>query len=628
VSLKLSNHPAIGLLLEKFESPIARFNLSGIRVSLALYLLAFGLYGYGSDLQILDPLSFLPLASGLLLSFFFATRPIGYFKKWTYQVCLRLKHLVALPSALVLLILATSNSLEDELVGDELSYLQLTVAHSLRVAELLPFLDQASEIGPLLQTLSFLLIAGFIVPALFFVALAPIRMTIVAVAIIVAAFQIAFSVMGGWGWGYAKVAWFPYLLPVSLLGPHSTVFRFTSLVIVAIGFTALFFTLRSLGLGAFTRATVVFLLIALPVPALFYSSLDHIVYFLAIALPAAVFLLSRPSDQSLELIFLVLSVAVLFRISIAFLLLAIALWVVGDKPYAKNLERLWRMAQPSLLLLVPYGLGVAFATPVLSNIAGPSNSIEVQLDEIMGIFVQQLGVVESVVVLCLLASAVIFSSRRAPIVVFIVLLASFYFLLLQPSGLAGVAKYSVEWALSLFLLALARMGMVIQRLRGKHIQKIVQASAFALIGVVAFLSSTSSFEANLFPKPNSAAAELNIYTPKGYEEAQDFLAQANITECAPVGVVYGAGNEILANRTLGVVKFAKKAHAELQDAQIAKGSNWTLLSAEAANSSRFNCLYGSLDAFELLDSKDWGEWTVTFGKSNLVRGEKAIVLQR
>jgi hypothetical protein len=76
------------------------------------------------------------------------------------------------------------------------------------------------------------------------------------------------------------------------------------------------------------------------------------------------------------------------------------------------------------------------------------------------------------------------------------------------------------------------------------------------------------------------------------------------------------------------VKFAKKAHAELQDAQLAKGSNWTSLSAEVANSSRFNCLYGSLDAFELLDSKDWGEWTVTFGKSNLVNGEKAIVLQR
>ena len=626
--LKLLNKSVFRTLKDISEKSICKLNLSGVRVSLAAYFLAFGLYGYGSDIQVLQPLSFLPLSSGLLVSLFFITRPSGYFEKWTYLIDLRLKHISAFFSVLALLFLATSKSLGDELVGDELSYLQLSVAHSLKISELLPFLDQSSAIGPMLQVLSIFLIAGFLAPALLFIALAPLRMTIAAVAVSVSAFQIAFSFFGGWGWGYAKVAWLPYLLPISLFGPDAIVFRITSLMIVALGFTFLFFTLRTLNLSAIIRATVVLLLITLPVPALFYSSLDHVVFFVAIAIPSVVFLLKRPSDRGFDLIFLVLSVAVLFRISISFLLLALVFWVLGDKPYAKNFSKLWRTAQPSLLVLIPYGSGVAFATPVLSNGGSPTRGIELQPNELIGIFVEQLGAAESIFTLGMLAAAVVFSSRRSPLVFFMVLLGSFYLFILQPSGLVGVAKYSVEWALPLFLLALARLGMGVPKLNGKPIHKIATACAFSLVAAVIFLSSHSSFEANFSSSPKSTVTELKTYTPLDYEKAQDFLVESRITECAPVGVVYGAGNEILANRALGVVKFARAAHAELQAAQVAKTADWTILSAEVASSSRFKCMYGASYAFQDLESEDWDEWTVTFDVSGLPGVPNTLVLQR
>lgn len=243
-----SSGPRISWVLQKLNATVLAIQLSGIRIALAAYFLTFGLYGYGSDLQLAEPLTFLPLLSGILITIYLANRPSDYFEKWTYRLTLKTKHVFVGLGIFCLLVISSNGALENELVGDELSYVQLSVVHSLQLVELADFLDQSTPVGPLLQLVSLLILLGLIVPFLIFVSLAPLRTAIILVAAAVALMQVGYATLGGWGWGYAKVAWLPYLVPVGLFGPEPLVFRITSLAIVAIGFSGLFFLLRTLGI--------------------------------------------------------------------------------------------------------------------------------------------------------------------------------------------------------------------------------------------------------------------------------------------------------------------------------------------------------------------------------------------
>ena len=616
------------LPIDKLEMPLASFNLSGIRSVLATYLLTFGLYGYGSDLEIQEPLTFLPLFAGLLVSIYFFLRPSGFFDRWNFRAVLKFKHVLVYLGVFAALVLSSHNTLENEQVGDELSYVQFAVVHSLELAELLTFLDQASPVGPLLQLLSLALVLLFILPMLLFIALAPLRATIVVVAITVTAFQIVYSTLGGWGWGYTKVAWFPYLLPVSIFGADSNVFRITSLAIVAIGFTALFFTLRALSISLGLRAITVLTLVALPIPALYYSSLDHIVYFIAIAIPITVYLFARPSNQILERVFLILAIGSLFRITIGFLLIALSVWVLVEKPYRNGILKLWNMTQPALLIIVPYVGGVLVATPLFSSLGETSSELELNPQQVANILEQQVGFFETLITTSVVLISLIYSRARFPLMVFLGTAFSFYFVILAPTGLVGEARYSVEWAVSLFLIALATLGIADRANRNSFLPRVVSRLALTTVVALVLFSNQSLLRDVIYEHPNSSDQNLNSYRPIGYLKVQNFLVESQVRECVPVGVVYGAGNEILANRPLGVVKFARKAHLELQAAQKATSRDWTSLSGSVASASRFRCLYGSRSAFLGLNDRSWDGWDIAFSAGDFGTGLTAVVLRR
>jgi hypothetical protein len=622
-----SSGPRNSWIRKKLNATVLAIQLTGIRVTLAAYFLTFGLYGYGSDLQLAEPLTFLPLLSGLLISIYLAKLPSDYFEKWTYRLTLKVKHALAFLGIFALLIISSNGALENELVGDELSYVQLSVVHSLKLVELADFLDQSTSVGPLLQLVSLLILLGLIVPFLIFVSLAPLRTAIILVAAAVFVMQVGYATLGGWGWGYAKVAWLPYLVPVGLFGPEPIVFRMTSLAIVAVGFSGLFFSLRILGIKTSLRGLILLALISLSVPSLFYSSLDHVVFFVAIAMPTLVLLIAKPSSQTLHGVFLLLSIGTLFRVSISFLIIALAFWALIEKPHRLVLPKLWSMAQPGLLVLVPYGLGFLVSPPVFSSDRKAEVQMGTQAEEIVSIFQLQLGILESSIVVFALMLAFISRRVRLPLVVFYGLVFAFYFVLLNQAGLVGGPKYSTEWALPLLVISLALLGMESPKVRERFTLRIAHSITVTSILTLIFLGNQFALDSNFGARIKSAPEQLRTYSPIGYTEVQNFLVDSQTTECVPVGVVYGAGNEILANRTVGVVKFAREAHFELQAAQLSSLGDWTVLSGEVADASRFDCLYGSEEAFLNLGTLAWKDWDKVFSAKSVFSGA-AVVLQR
>lgn len=366
---------------------------------------------------------------------------------------------------------------------------------------------------------------------------------------------------------------------------------------------------------------------SLSVPALFYSSLDPVVFFVAIAIPNLVLLLAKPSSATLNGVFLLLSIGTLFRISISFLLIALMFWVLLEKPYRLALPKLWSMSQPSLFVLVPYGLGILVSTPVFSSGREAEVQVETQVDEIVSGFQLQLGILESFTVVFALLLAVMFRKFRVSLIVFLSILFAFYFVILDQAGLVGEPKYSTEWALALLSISLALLGMESPKVRETLTLRKTQYITVASIATVIFLGNQFALGGNFGAQLNSAPEQLRTYSPVGYTEVQNFLVESQNTECVPVGVVYGAGNEILANRSLRVVKFAREAHFELQAAQLSSLGDWTVLSGEVADASRFNCLYGAEDAFLNLGSLAWKDWDKVFSTESLVSGV-AVVLKR
>lgn len=621
MNLKFPREKIISSFQEIFETPLVSGQISGIRLSLLFYILAFGLYGYGSDLESQDLVTFLPLLSGLGISIYFAFRPSHYFDRWTYQVHLKVKHVVAYLIVLGSLFSTSYRFIKDELVGDELAYLQLSVTHSLELVERLDFLNPETEIGPLLQLFSLLVISMFVVPVVILSSFLPIRTAILGGAIIVTALQVAYAFMGGWGWGYAKVAWLPYLLPITLFGPETIVIRASSLFIVAIGFCALFFTLKNLNISFLLRSLIIFGLVSLPVPALFFTSMDHVIYFLAFALPSLPLLLTKPKIRTLEGVLLLLSIGTLFRISISFLLIALALWVLVEKPFREAVLELWAMIRPSLLLLVPYGVGIVFNTPVLSISSDSSAGLELDTEKVMAVLSNQLGFLELSIVSIVLFITILFLRLRAPLVMFLVITLGFYFFILR--GLVGEPKYSVEWGLSFLALALAALSMSSSKVpESVVVSKSLRASAF-LVATAVILGNLGAIVGQFMGDAGFSEKQFRTYSPIGYSEVQNFLALSRIIECVPVGGVYGAGNEILANRSLGTISFARESFRKLQVDQ-----NFGPLSSDLATSSSFKCFYGSQDSFLSIESQSWENWAVTFRAEHSRSETPALVLQR
>jgi hypothetical protein len=375
------------------------------------------------------------------------------------------------------------------------------------------------------------------------------------------------------------------------------------------------------------RGLIVLAVISLSVPALFYSSLDHVVFFVAIAAPTLVLLLAKPSSQTLHGVFLLLSIGTLFRISISFLLVALVFWVLLEKPYRLVFPKLWSMAQPGLLLLVPYGLGVLVSTPVFSSRREAQVGLEIRVEEIVPIFQLQLGILESLIVFFALLFTLIFRKLYLPLGVFLGILLAFYFVILDQASLVGEPKYSTEWAVALLVISLALLGMESQKVRQSSTLRKTQYITVTSIVAVIFLGNQFALGGNFGAQLNSAPDQLRTYSPIGYTEIQNFLVESQDTECVPVGVVYGAGNEILANRSLGVVKFAREAHFELKAAQLLSLGTRAVLSGEVADTSRFDCLYGAKEAFLNLGTLAWKDWDKVFSAEGVGSGA-AVVLQR
>jgi len=217
---------------------------------------------------------------------------------------------------------------------------------------------------------------------------------------------------------------------------------------------------------------------------------------------------------------------------------------------------------------------------------------------------------------------------RLPLLAYLGIIFSFYFVLLGPTGLVGEPRYSLEWGITLFLIALAGLAGGSRRAEKSFALKLGFGIAVVSVSALVILANHSLFRDNLAANPNSSSQVLNSYRPLGYSKIQDFLLESQVPNCVPVGVIYGAGNEILANRTLGVVKFARESHRELRAAQIASSGHRSLLSGIVASSSRFECLYGSNGAFLEMNGSSWEGWEVSFRTLNSQTGLGAIVIQR
>lgn len=590
--------------------PLFRLPFCGIRVALSVYLIVFGFFGYGSAIDFGQPQSAAPALAGLLVLLLFVRQDAVRWELWTAFFDLRVKHLFAFVAVFVVFLAVSWGSLDGELVGDELAYVGFSTTHATQLLERFDFGMREWEARHAIQLsqIPFLAVLGTLLWA---IAKLRIKSAIVFTAGAVLLAQSTFAVLGGWGWGYAEISWLPYMLTTAIFGVHSYTFAATSLAIVSFGVTLFFFGLQREGMPLLARVLAVLAVGLIPIPLLYFSSLDHVIYFMVFGLAAVPFLLQKLQAKQVHIGLLLVGLGVTFRLTVLFVVLAFFVSAISSGSLARRESWANLFTNPALLILVPYGVGIVLFPPVFSSevSSGALESVGGIASSLPLITMQAGQLFLPILVIGILAGL----ATRQNLLPSLALLASmgvFFFGALGAAGLDGAPKYSVEWLPTALALSLALLGNAATWVASKLPRKFDKRPlpwAF-LITVAVTLAWLSS---NWLGQSAEGLNRSNAYAPQGFSHALAFIRDSGL-DCVPVGVVYGNGNELLGGLSLDRANRSQEAFFEVQEISLRLDGSWTELSEKAAGLVSSDCIYGLSTSLVNYGNEGWAGWRTEF----------------
>ena len=606
------------------------WSFSLLRIGLLVYLITYGFFGYGSEASIDQPLSLLPPALGallMLLGTLWKSIPdaririsVDEVSSMAYQFLL-----FSLLGTIVFLLFG-----ERELNLDELSFTRLATTHTREIILRSVDIGGDEEVAQITQVLSIVIVAGLAV--LSYVAIwrpSEPRSAFFFVGAIVLVFQIFYSLFGGWGWGYTETPWIALLLAGSVGGFLSLTLKLVPVLMLTLGVTIFNTLQRRNGVGRVTRLLSAFTLLFSPSILSGIGEVDHVVFgFLggAIVIPV---LMANPSIVTLQKIVFVLSLGLLFRITLVGLLIfAIAYLFV--KWRAERPRGTWIKLVPALMFTAPYLSGFALFPPVVTEIGELAPLTEFDLT-VATSSVLLASSQAGYSALILLAAAILISWRRPPWIALgaFLLLYSFYFYFysLLQTGISTQPKYATEWLAWILFFSLSAVTNSTNSGRNFGLFARVASSLTLLLLLVA--SSYQNFFQNL-PRTHASnfvldAAELR---PKswGIRYVHDHLSLSSIENCVPVGPLFGGTNELLHGRSVAAFRFSEVWHYRMQAKQTLGGGDWMSLDPSLAESGEVRCLYGLESSFTGFAAGEWLDWEIHFAHGS--DPDRLIILTR
>lgn len=596
------------------ELPLLRLRFSGIRVALSVYLIVFGFFGYGSEIDLGQPKSVAPALAGLLVLVLFCRQDPSRWLPWTTYLNLRVKHLSVFLVVFLLYLAASLGSLNGELVGDELAYVGFSTTHATQLLERFDFGMGGWEARQAIQLSQFLFLT-VLATLLWAIAKMKIKVAIAFTAGTVLVAQFAFAVLGGWGWGYAEISWLPYMVTTAIFGVHSFTYSATSLAIVSFGVTLLFFGLKRVGMSIWARVFAVATVGLIPIPLLYFSSLDHVIYFMVFGAAAVPFLIQKLEAKEVHIGLLLVGLGVTLRLTVLFVLLAVFANAMISGSFARRESWAKLFSNPAVLVLVPYGAGIALFPPVFSSEvnSGVLGSLQ-GLSGSLPLITMQAGQLFLPMLVVGLLAGLLANQNLLPSLALLVSMSVFFFGALGAAGLHGALKYSVEWLPASVALSLALLGNALFQSASrfpKNSEKRLRTSA-SLITVAVALTWLSS---NWLGQTAEDLRRSNAYAPQGFSHAIAFIRESGL-DCAPTGVVYGAGNEVLGGLSLDRTISAHEAFLEVQATSLRVDGSWTALSEEAAKLVSSDCIYGLSASLVGYTNQGWSGWRTEFKHIN------------
>jgi len=614
--------------------PSRSLRINATRIALFAYFLTFGFFGYGSGIHLDSPTTWVPALAGLLatLSLSFSKFDLNIFLSLKVKALrgMQIQYLVIL--AVLSLILWPS--IPGELANDELAYVRLASTHAREFVGRFDVFDSSMSSSTAVQIVSVLVLVFVLAPVGAVIYLAPLKRAIIFASLTSFVFQLGYSVFGSWGWGYPEISWFPYLFTSSIFGLSPVVFTMTSVSLVALGLLGLFRGLERFDIGQALRILIVGVVATLPIPTLFFSSVDHVIYFAIFGLPGLLIMVSKPDYQRLRFGVLLLSVGVLFRITLVVpLLVMIVLFLISCREQKRSLWVELR-SHPGLILLIPYGAGfllfpTVFSGGVASALVQNGSSGRASFLGSLGGGLEQLGIILAFLVLVGLFASLLSIKNFAIGIVFLLSFLYLYFYVLAGAELGGELKYSAECLVILVAWSLLTITVLITRIRGRKRNLLMRVLFVGFLALVLSTNVLTILNQNSLVRIEGSLLRGQQPSPAiGYMEAQNFLMAGETEMCTPVGVVYGASNELLAGRDISVYRNAEATFFEVQSAEITSGGSWTSVSASTLNETQIVCLYGSKDAFRGLSEEMWSDWTLVFPLESQLDSFSVRVLTR
>jgi hypothetical protein len=604
------------------------------RVAVFIYFVTFGFFGYGSAIELHSVLTWIPALAGLVSGLLLGSSRQNLSIIWSLKLSEAKKGALQYLALLSVFGCTLWPSIGGELSKDELAHVRFASTHAREILVRLDLFESTMASSSAIQMLSFAVLFLVIVPLALFIAFVPLKRMIISIAFVTFCFQVGYWFFGSWGWGYAEVSWFPFFVTSSIFGFHSLVFSLTSVAIVAAGLFAFFVGLQRLGINLFFRVMLVGTVATIPVVTPVFSSVDHVLYFAIFGLPALIIFASKPDYQRLKLGVLLLSVGVLFRIT---LIVPLVVMLVLFLMSCRNQKRsVWREFQshPGVMLLAPYCVGFLIFPPLFSggvtsalaqtNMTGQEWSASPLIDGI-----GQAGIFLSLLIIAGFVASLFSAKNFAISVTLVASFAYLYFFVLTGTGLTGDPRYTAEWLLTLTAWSLISLLLLAMRIRSLKVNWIPFAS---YLGVVAVMLSTNL----LTLAHQNSVISLDVQSLQGrqpvatigYMEAQAYIVSNVKTDCTPVGQVYGASNELLAGRDIASFKRAISTFFEVQAAEVAAGGIWTNVSASTLEALPISCIYGSKEAFNGIDLNLWEAWDVTFPRGSDLNLYSVRVLEK
>lgn len=595
------------------------------RVILLVYFLAFGLLGYGSSLTLENPKSLVPALAGFAVSIVFALVNRRPSLIWAFTKKSASKNLLTFLAVFALMLFLGRQRLASELFSDELAYVWISTTHAREILSRFGVFEGQADAGILVQFATLTVIACVIVFITVVISVKNTRFAIVSVATVTLCLQLIYSLFGGWDWHYADISWFPHMVAYSIFGLSPHIFALTSVVIVSVGFTALFRMTAKLELAVITRIILVLAVATLPTAVNFYASLDHIVYHLAFGLPILIELLRRPDIGRLRLTLLALSIGVVFRLTLVVLLFPVLVRLFkACKVEQRSLLR-ELILSPGAILLVPYSLGIALHPPLSGQINSPIPLLgSANLIPNFAMLFGSIAGTEIAFILLLSAgfvSGVVYSRTRLETIGIFLSYFLVYCVLLSDSGLENNPKYFLEWGVMLA----AWSALALATLTQEHPRRTRQKYTFQVISIAIFTMVTSANALSLSSLPSwpglgYGEQQKPLSRPVSkYEETQLFLINKGHDNCTPVGYVSGATNELLYNRSLDSYLYAEKTFAQLKTAQLESGLGTAVVTEEILGKVSSTCFYGSRSDFDFSNTQSlqvWNEILIVEGRQS------------